>query len=285
MRIYNKLGHTCYFPYAGSGRRGVNLKSQEQSPDLPVERVNHPSLRNDLKRGRIGVMLSPADKASLRSIVDPETMAMLEGAKAPEKPEAPAKPLGKQMDARPPMVPAQGEVADKTYEANVETETVDPVKEELEARTDMMSEEGKKEELDKLADSEQPSVANAAEELKGEDDADDQSGNEATDDAPAEDGDAVTEPAEEADADASADAGSDGDPGAGESEPATDENGSVDDAPAADPAPAKAKTYKGIAKAKLLSMCLERELDANPSMKVKELRELLVEDDKKKAQG
>jgi hypothetical protein len=283
MRIYNKLGHTCYFPYAGSGRRGVNLKSQEQSPDLPIERVNHPSLRNDLKRGRIGVMLSPSDKASLRSIVDAETMALLEGAKKPEKPEPPAAPLGKQMDARPPRTEEKKDKADKTYEADAKDEVVDPVKEELEARTDMMSEEGKKEELDKLSGSDQPSVANAAEELKNDGSEDDQPGPE-PDPATGDDIDDVTEPVEEAVASASEDAGADGDGSSGESDDAADTGG--DDAgESATAEPAKQKTYKGIAKAKLLSLCMERELDATTAMKVKELRALLVEDDKKKAQG
>lgn len=274
MRIYNKLGHTCYFPYAGSGRRGVNLKTQEQSPDLPIERVNHPSLRNDLKRGRIGVMLSPADKASLRSIVDAETMALLEGAKKPEKPEAPTEPLGKQMDARPPKQDDKKDEADKTYEAGAEKETVDPVKEELAAKTEMMSEEGKKEELDKLAESDQPSVAKAAEELKEEGGEDDQSGDE---DTGAADSDSATEASDETEPAADEDAGDSGSDAADESAPAGESGGDDDTA--------KQKTYKGIAKAKLLSLCLERELDANPGMKVKEMRDLLVADDQKKAQG
>ena len=119
MRIFNKLGHTCYFPYAGSGRRGVNLKKQEQSPELPVDRVNHPSLRNDLKRNRIGVLLSPTDKASLKTIVDPETLALIEGTPAPEKVEQPTEPLGKQMDAQPPQGAEEStETPDKNVKQN-----------------------------------------------------------------------------------------------------------------------------------------------------------------------
>jgi hypothetical protein len=269
MRIFNKLGHTCFFPYAGSGRRGINLKTQEQSPELPIERVNHPSLQSDLKRARIGVMLSPADKGKLRSMVDAETMELLEGAKTPEKPESPAEPLGKQMDARVPEGAVEiTEEADATYEAGGEEEKVDAVKEELEARTDMMSDEGKKEELDKLADSDQPSVAAAAEELKEE-----ETPEEEEPVAPAE------EPEEEPVAPAEEPEEPEEEPEAPAEEP--------EEEPVAPATPAKApkqKTYKGIAKPKLFSTCLEREIPATPDMGVKDLRKLLIEDDKK-AQG
>jgi hypothetical protein len=280
MRIFNKLGHTCYYPYAGSGRRGVNLKTQEQSPDLPIERVNHPSLQSDLRRGRIGVLLTPADKSALRGLVDAEMMAMLEGAKKPSKPEAPAAPLGKQMDARPPKVAEEtAEKPDASYEASLKEGRVDPVKEELKAKTDMMSEEGKNETLDKLAKSDQPSVAKAAEELKNDETemADDQSGPES------EDSDAAPEPGADAGpAEADGDE-TDGDDSGGTSDDAGGSDGDVVEplADAGDPP----KQYKGIAKPKLLSMCMERELDARPDMKVKELRALLVEDDAKKSEG
>jgi hypothetical protein len=257
MRVFNKLGHTCYFPYAGISRRGVNLKSQEQSPDLPVERVNHPGLRSDLKRGRIGVMLSPTDKSALRSMVDSELMAMLEGSKKPEKASVPETLPGRQMDARPPQSAEPiTEKADASYEAVAAPRKVDAVKEELVAKTAMMTEEGKKETLDKLAESSQPSLANAAAELKSE----------SSEDAQSRDNDDTA-----------------GDDSSGEPAADVEPSGEGTDQTVAEHS--GVKTYRGIAKPKLLSEALSRNLSATPDMKVKELRELFIADDLKKVQG
>jgi hypothetical protein len=273
MRIFNKLGHTCFFPYAGSGKRGVNLKSAEQSPEIPTGRVNHPSLQNDLRRGRIGVLLSPSDKSALRGLVDDETMKLLEGAKAPARAEDKKPPLGKQMDARPPKLDEpQQEKADATYEKDAAPEKVDAVKEEMKAKTDMMTEEGKQETLDKLADSEQPSVAKAAEELKEESADADQEETDGGEAEPADDDNAAAD----ADGDdAPADDDDSGNSAGGEPEPSG----------IPDPVPAKPKRYKGIAKAKLLSDALKRDLPATTEMSVKALRQMLVDDDANKAQG
>jgi hypothetical protein len=66
MRIINKLPHSCFFPYAGSGRRGVELKAGQASPELPPGRATHVQLKSDLANNRIELSLSPKDRVMLR---------------------------------------------------------------------------------------------------------------------------------------------------------------------------------------------------------------------------
>lgn len=253
MRIVNKMSHTCYFPYAGSGRRGVNLKTQEQSPEIPIERVNHPSLRSDLRRNRVSVLLTPKDKASLKSLVDADTLALLEGSQAAEKPEDTASG-GRQMDARPPEEKKDTGVPDAVYSSGDKSETVDAVKDELDAKTKMMSDEGKKQTLDEMSESDDVSTAEAAQELKDGDGDDDGAGGTGDDTS-------VSVPANDTDADGSGDESSD------------------------EPPSEKPKLYTGMKKTELLSECLRRELPAKPSMKKNDLRQLLIDDDAGKAEG
>jgi len=69
MRIYNKQNHQVFFSFAGINRRGVWLGPDKRSPELPPARLSNPALQNALKRGLIGVLLSPADKVAARGVV------------------------------------------------------------------------------------------------------------------------------------------------------------------------------------------------------------------------
>ena len=66
MKVINKRPNKIFFPYAGRGRRGVDLGPGEASPEMPPSRMDHPQLQADLNSGKVELQLSPRDKVVLR---------------------------------------------------------------------------------------------------------------------------------------------------------------------------------------------------------------------------
>ena len=62
MRIRNKRRQSMFFPYAGTGARGVELKPDQTSPDLPLDKLKSPPLLHDLRRGFTALVLTKDER-------------------------------------------------------------------------------------------------------------------------------------------------------------------------------------------------------------------------------
>jgi len=148
MRIINKRTCPCFFPYAGSKRRGVNLEVGGVSPDFPLDRINVSQLKLDLASGYIKLVLSDDDKERLsgnvsndvlKSSISPDEVGV-EAAPAPPSAPAPAPTSAPSADDPTMVITKEGGDVDK----------VDAVVEEHIARIKMLTPDARADELLKL---------------------------------------------------------------------------------------------------------------------------------------
>lgn len=65
MRIKNNLGYICYFPYAGTSERGIDLGVGKASQEISAAKLNNNVVIKDINRGIIEVFVWPEEKAVL----------------------------------------------------------------------------------------------------------------------------------------------------------------------------------------------------------------------------
>ena len=106
MRIQNNLKYDIFLPYAGSGVRGVVVRAGKHSSNLPSSKFNDPLLQRDLKRKRIGLVLSDDDRKHLGILADELINAQVPAA----KPVVKIFPSGPASDAKKSQVPANQQI-------------------------------------------------------------------------------------------------------------------------------------------------------------------------------
>ncbi len=296
MKIVNKRKSACFFPYAGSSKRGVQLHAGATSPDIPWGKLMSPAMQRDLKLGRISVLLTPTDRAALRGAIPDEIFAMT-GTGDPETTPVPAPapaPAAPEKDSDEPDLVVTAEGATTPGADDVPTE--DPL---AGASLAGGSEDGSSEEGDGGAgeagegNADEP-VDDAGDSAGSGDGADPVDGDDVPVDTETGKGteevtDEVTEtPENEGDtADGTSDSEDSGEGSGGEPADASGNEGGEGSSEGGDGEAAEtpvAETYtkgKWRKKAALLSEAVKRGLEVDPSTKPQVIRAALVADDAK----